>query len=253
MKRKRVLLASPIYDQVTVPYFLGILAAVRHDLGVDLIPAVARGCYVQTGRDACVDEARKHDCDDILFVDVDMAPKLEHFARILGHDVDIVGAMYAKKVAGEPEWTGHAIGGAPLGDLVPSADVPTGFMKVKMRVFEAIESKFPNRHYQDGAGIDKIQWFPVSLVAVGSHLHPAELKLAQISAILETFEEHGLSAAGFAEIMRVMRKKVPCHVTGDDVSFQRLAMACGFQPYIDSKLFLRHHGDIGYPAKQLMT
>lgn len=248
--RRRVLLATPAYEGVTLPFHHGICDLLRTDLGVDLIPSVCRATYISRGRDDLVEEARKHKCDEIFFIDADVQPSALHAARLLSHDVDIVAGCYAKRVPGAPQWPYHATGEPKVGDLVPCHDVATGFLRVKMGVFDALDAKFPFRRYQHDGEPSKMSYFPVMLAAKGSHLSPAESTLAAIRCILDGSGGGLAPDTLLAEIVREMGKEWPSEVTGDDISWARMCRAAGFTVYADSRLRIRHHGSIGFPATE---
>lgn len=247
----KILLATPVYDSVTVPYLIGVADVLKNVTDYEVVLSVVRGTYVENARNTLVAEARVHGCDEIVFVDGDIEFRAGHLMRLLAHNESIVAGCYAKRVPGAPQWPYHATGEPKVGDLVPCHDVATGFLRVKMGVFDELDRKFPFRRYQHDGEPSKMSYFPVMLAAKGSHLSPAEAKLEAIAAILSGSGGKWEPDALLAEIVREMGTERPSEVTGDDISFCRMARAAGFTAYADSRLRVRHYGPVGYPAEQL--
>jgi hypothetical protein len=100
----------------------------------------AKSSIVAEARNRCVELAREHAADFLLFLDSDMVFPRDTLRRLLTHDRDIVGATYPKRVAP------HAALGAALVDgrveedgvLVEMRHLPTGCLLIRMAVFDRL-------------------------------------------------------------------------------------------------------------------
>lgn len=253
MTKPKVLIGTCVYADPTLPFMLGIMEAMQLQ-DADYVFSVQKATYVQTGRCNLVYEARKHGCDEIVYVDADIGISAAVLRRLRSHDVDIVGAVYAKRVPGEPQWTVHRAEGEQKGDLVPVNDIGAGMLRVKMRVFDAIDQKFPHRRYQHGSEDPRMEYFPIGLTVKNGWEHPAEARLRRFLALVEYFEEQGATSVPLTYLTALKEPETSPfpEITGEDVAFIRLAKACGFQAYADTGLIVPHFGQISFPAKSLL-
>lgn len=246
--RPKVLLATPLKGSPTQAYFLGIVDCLRLT-DADYLLSVCQSTYVTQGRNILVGEARKHGCDEIIFVDGDMNVKPEHILKLRSHGVDIVGALYAKRKSGEPEWTVHCDGTPPQGDLVATNDLGTGLMRIKMRVFDRFDEVFRGRKYQNGDDPTLLtEYFPMGLTVGDGWQHPAEVKIEAISALLQT-KTYWNDADGFKDAVEAVMAKetTPVRIVGEDVSFCRMAKHAGFTVWVDPTVVVGHVGEATYP------
>ena len=162
---KRVLLGTPVYGSIHHECLNGLMDTALNSEVAEFVIRVVRGTYVNVNRNRIVDAAKDEKCDDVLMVDSDMAVTRAHIERLLSHDVDIVGAVYCKRVEGPTEWLFHCNEGATPDErgLLPVNDIGTGVTRISMRVFEAIEKRFPERAYQHKGRPVRHEYFPIGV------------------------------------------------------------------------------------------
>jgi hypothetical protein len=181
--------------------------------------------YVHTGRSALVEAARDADCEDLFFIDSDMVGwGAQHAARILSHDVDIVGGIYCKRKPGDPEWLFHTNPSAVPDEhgLLEVNDIATGFLRIRMKVFDELFSVMPERQYFDPKRQRVCcEYFPMGVVE-RSTANPATSDPMQNEPI------------------------------GEDVYFCRLARKHGFKVYADTHVVIRHRGMFDFPSNEEM-
>ncbi len=249
MTKQRVLIGTPLKGNPTTAYALGLADSLRLT-DAEYIPSICPATYVQAGRNTLVAEARKHGCDEIIFIDSDIGFHAGHLQRLRSHDVDIVGGIYPKRVPGEPQWTAHATGEPLVGDLQPVNDLAGGFLRIKMSVFDRFDVFFPEKRYQHDGEEPRTEYFTVGLTEKDGCQHPAEALCRRIRAILVAFEAKGHREVPLGQMQAVMAEKLPLpEIVGEDVGFIRCCRAMGVRAYVDTKLVLRHYGEIGFPAQ----
>lgn len=248
---RRVMIGSPVRDAMTVPYVNGLLQVMRQPwTDVEFEVEIARSAYVGANRQALVEKAREKGCSEIVMVDVDMEWGPKELARLLSHDVEIVSALYAKRVPGEPQWTAYGETGSKPDErgLQPCTSLPGGFLRIKMEVFDRLDAKFPSRRFQNEGEKPRTEYFPVGIAEKDGWRTPAEAQNEAIRGILRTYGATGEAAE---QIVRLMsQEQAPLPVTlGEDVSFSRLARAAGYTLWTDCQLCLRHWGEAAHPLK----
>jgi len=115
------------------------LCAAAYPLEIPIVNA--KSSIVAEARNRCVELAREHRADALLFLDSDMVFPRDTLHRLLAWDRDIVGATYPKRVPP------HEILGANLPDgrvesdgaLMEMRHLPTGCLLIRMTVFDALE------------------------------------------------------------------------------------------------------------------
>lgn len=253
MSRKKVLISTPCRDSVTIPYVSGLVGLMSSDHGYDFVPSVQRSTYINVARNDAVAHARELGCEELVFVDADIGWDASQMLRLLSHEVDVVAGVYAKRVPGEPQWVAHgAEGSKPTENgLQETNDIPTGFMRVKMSVFDRIQALAPWRSYQhNGDAGAKYEFFPIGLVGDGT----PHARLQAISALLRADDTPGSALEWVRAIRAVISKETaPAsrELLGEDIYFCRLCREAGVKLYADLHLTLRHYGEIGYPAKEI--
>lgn len=121
------------------------------------------GCYIQQNRNVIVKQAIDAGCSHLLFVDSDMMFDHDAIARLIAHDVDIVGIKANKKIF-------------PVTSLVPEdikelSEVPfvgTGFMLINLEVFKKIEA--PYFHLNEESDSDDL-YFCKKAIKAGFKVH----------------------------------------------------------------------------------
>lgn len=250
---KKVLIGTPIKGHPTLPYVLGLMRSLFAERNIVFHPSYEISTYVNVGRNNLVDRAFAEGCDEILFHDSDVQAEPEHYARIFSHDVPIVGGVYAKRIAGEPQWTAHAVPDSKPDEngLQECGDLPTGFLRVSLEVFRRQRERFPWRFFQhDGEKEPRYEWFPMGRTVNGGFLSPEEAKLQAITGVLKTW---GASSEGYEQIKAIIECNEPQNVSyvGEDSLWSRLARDAGFKLYADTRCVLRHWGEIAFPAAEI--
>ena len=133
----------PSAGECRVETALSLTTATWHS-GVAMQCFTHIGCYIHIGRESIAKQALDYDCSHLLFVDSDILCPHDAIARLIAHDVPIVGARYNKKVS-PPE----PIVKEDITELSPVAFVPTGFLLIDTDVFRKIGA--PYFSFDDGA------------------------------------------------------------------------------------------------------
>ena len=113
-----------------------------------VMPFYMSDLYIDRARNICVHAFLKSNCDEMIFVDSDLAFDDDAMLKLIEHDKDIVAGCYRYK-KNEVEFTGHLDFSRENNckeeetGLAYMERVPTGFMRIKRSVFERIEE-----HYQ---------------------------------------------------------------------------------------------------------
>lgn len=257
MTLPRVLIGTPYKGQLTAAYSLGVMATLaQKEPDAEYVPCLTQATYVNCARNDLVREARRQNCDELIFVDSDLEFTPAHLRQLRSHDVPVVGGIYAKRIPGEPQWPVHLTGDAPQGTLVRANDVPTGLLRIRMSVFNKLDDAFPHRRYQHkGDAGPRTEYFPLSLCMPGSHEHPAEAKLGRIRSILSDSARLGRSSAILREIVAVMKPESPegavlPELVGEDIGFCRLLRAADIPVYVDLAVRVPHVGEARFPLTE---
>lgn len=97
--------------------------------------------YVDLGRNNCVKVFLESDCTDLLFIDADLSFEDTAILKILKHEQDLVAGAYRVKHPTECypvviDWDKDPNCLVKETGLVRVVSAPTGFMKIKRKVFE---------------------------------------------------------------------------------------------------------------------
>jgi len=139
----------------TVTSLFGAIEVLKgHGVGVNL--ALQIGGYVAHNRNELVRTAKSHGSDYIMFIDNDMVFPASGIQRLLDSDKDIIGAMYnARGVPGKPVIStvkltdpnndpnfGKFVNTEIPSQLFKCYGLGTGFMLIRMSVFNALEEPY---------------------------------------------------------------------------------------------------------------
>jgi predicted O-methyltransferase YrrM len=107
-------------------------------------------CHVDDSRNSIVRQFLKTDCTDLIFIDADVGWRTEDLIKLCRYDRDMVGGVYPLKQKEE----GFPIRMKPdepiyadKDGLVKAEGLPTGFLKIKRRVFEELIKTNPNKFW----------------------------------------------------------------------------------------------------------
>lgn len=248
---KTVLLGTPYRDEFTLRYLNGMVAAMTDtSLAKDyrFVPTVTHSCYVQIARNEIANKAVAMGADEVVFIDADVGWVPDQLGTLLGHDVDIVGADYCRRIAGEPQGCARALpGSVPLANgLQVATALPGGFLRIRTAVFKAMYELLPQRRYRHDGKEPCCEYFPVALTEKNGWRHPAEVRLDMVRALIECGPT---SNDSILRVMDAPLSELP-EIAGEDVAFCRLANECGFTVWCDLSIRLRHYGIIGFPATE---
>lgn len=143
-----VAIAMPSGDMVHAD-FTANLAALCLNPGAPAAIVSAKGSIIAINRNQCVSAAQAIGASHILFLDTDLVFPLDLLTRLLRHDKDIVGALYAKRT---PPF--HALGvtedGKRLvlsGGLQRMKIMPAGCLMIRLSAFDKLPRPwFCDRH-----------------------------------------------------------------------------------------------------------
>jgi hypothetical protein len=116
---------------------------------------ILNGCaYLPVARNTLVAMFMKDiDATDLFFIDADVGFDASAVLKLLGRQEDIVAGIYPlkKDVEGYPVEI-KRVDGVPVGqdDLVEADFLPTGFMRIKRKVFDAMQEAYPELKYKSG-------------------------------------------------------------------------------------------------------
>jgi hypothetical protein len=171
--------------------------------------------YIVLARNTAAADFLQTDCTHLLFIDADIIFVKEHVARLLSHDVDIVGGLYCKKAEGAIKWVCNALPERPEPDergLIRLRHIGTGFMMIKRVVFEKMINYqgYPMRYCEDETDRPLWNFFRMPMV----------------------YDEKGVS-----------------RVVSEDWNFCNVARDLGFTIYGDTHVLLKHIGSAVFPLK----
>jgi hypothetical protein len=195
-------LAVPAYDGISAPFVSSLhrsLCELSHRLDLEIF---AGNCHVDDSRNRLVRDFLETDCEQLIFLDVDVSWQPGHLKKLIEYDRDVVAGVYPRRADDQP-FPVKPLPGERWSDelgLVEVAGVPTGFLKIKRRVFEALSNIATHHRSSDDA--------------------PGR---ATIPIIFER-ALNGMSRVG------------------GDIEFCRKARAAGFKVYVDPMMELGHQG-----------
>jgi hypothetical protein len=146
--KANIFIGVPVFGSVDVHFFDSMMKFVQNksESMICKIAVVAGDSLVPRARNTLTMEFLKaSDCTHLLFIDSDLIFSAEHVARLVSHDVDIVGGFYPKKQQGDPELVFNTLDTpAPMDErrLTPVKYIGTGFIMVKRCVFEKMISEY---------------------------------------------------------------------------------------------------------------
>jgi len=102
-------------------------------------------CHVDDARNAVVRDFLASDCDEVIFIDADVDWEPKHIVQLCGRDLDLVGGVYPYRRDGSDNMPVRMLDGSRLraDALSEGGGLPTGFLKIKRRVLEALAAHAP--------------------------------------------------------------------------------------------------------------
>ena len=112
-------------------------AGIAHELAI-----YSGNCHVDDSRNRLTRDFIRSDCTDLVFLDADIGWAASDFVKLVGHDRDVVAGVYPKK-HGDDAFPVKTMPGEIWSDadgLIEVLGVPTGFLRIKRHVMEALAS-----------------------------------------------------------------------------------------------------------------
>jgi len=134
LSRASLFVASPMYGGLCHDAFLLGMLDLRQACDARGIPmhvlTIRNESLVQRGRNSCVAHFLASDATHLLFVDADIGFSAGAVLRLLAHRRPVIGATYAKKSLGEPDFAMIPLPEVAVqdGGLVEVHSLPTGFL-----------------------------------------------------------------------------------------------------------------------------
>ena len=165
VKEAQLVICTPFYlTQAYAPYISSLAASLRlcYEAGITVdYWSICGDAYVWRVRNSFAQKFLESKAKYMIFIDSDHAWDILSFSNLLKHDVDVVGAAYPCKnnwdfwsVLHHIEQDGSQ---RPLQDpktgLISASGVPTGFMKISRKAFEAVAANEPDNFYMDDKGV----------------------------------------------------------------------------------------------------
>lgn len=145
---QRVFIAVPSYGPLPVVFVHSLWSChtALRAAGIDADLAIMSGnCHVDDARNYLVRDFLERGCTDLVFIDADVGFDCVDLVRLLGYDRDVVAGVYPMKQTPE-EYPVIPIEGEIQADadgLVEVAGVPTGFLRIRRAVLEAMAERAP--------------------------------------------------------------------------------------------------------------
>lgn len=244
----RVLLATPVKGGFDSHYLQGIVSTLMAGhAGVEYVPMVSESTYVNYARNSIADAARRNNCDEVIFIDSDMQFSAHMVERLRSHDVDIVCGRYCKRKDGKPEWLYNPMPGAvaDANGLLEIAEGPTGFMRIRTKVFDTLFQHSLDRLYTDvpHKGEVRCEYFPIGIIGGGME--------GRLDRLRQIVQPDGSLRGSFQDIYDALYGKIPAGwIQGEDYQFCRIARQHGFRVYLDTQLTVRHLGILPLPRDE---
>jgi len=266
---KKILVASPVRGGLSPSYVRACISLLNSTLcngknapyKIDF--AWTSGTSVAMARCEIANLFLQRGDDELVSWDIDLggndpALMLSMFARLLSHDVDIVGGAYVGHNF-LSQWHGAAISPDAKMDekgLLRMGQIPLGFSKVKRKVFEKIKSDHPYLQYvfkETGMAKAKegmFEFYPNGLVGPNT----GQGKVDRIREVLRRVASPDIvpdsTISRYEEIRAIINDSDYSQsiLLGEDFYFCKLARDSGFELYIDNNLIVPHKTDVMLPV-----
>ena len=223
-KKKYIKLAVglPIYGGVSPLFFDSIFQLQSKALPFEWQLLRLNGdSLVSRARNNIVQKFLETNCTHLLFIDSDIGFTGDQVIRIVQRGKEIIGGLYPKKAAGNPEWVMNILDGEQVDPdgLLKVRYIGTGFMCIERSVFEHMRHAYKSFQYRpDPALINNTlhqDYFPVGVFK--SDEFPQGRYLSE------------------------------------DWYFCELARQLNYEIYADTTINLKHEGTIIYPTVEPKT
>jgi predicted O-methyltransferase YrrM len=146
---QKVLLATTSYDNPDASYTYSIAPSRQAlaEAGIQSAYLLLQGnCHVDDARNTVVREFLDSDCTELVFLDADVSWGPEQLVNLCKFDCDMVGGIYPYRREDEGEQMPVRMlrGEFEARDgLIEVEGLPTGFLRIKRKVFEAMTQDCP--------------------------------------------------------------------------------------------------------------
>lgn len=147
---QKVMLATPVYSDPDASYTFAIAQSreALHKAGIESAFVLLTGnTHVDDGRNSIVHEFLRSDCTDLIFLDADVSWSADDLVTLCQYGCDIVGGVYPFRVETS---TARGMpyrpleGAEPANGLIEVEGLPTGFMRIRRAVLEAMAAESPS-------------------------------------------------------------------------------------------------------------
>ena len=265
---KKILIASPIRGGVSPTYvrsLMNLLFSRLNKIGggpnapYEMQWASTSGTTVAMARDELAKVAISGGSEEIVYWDVDINSdnpntQLAMWARLLSHDVDVVGGQYVGHNFNS-KFHGAATDGAELrpDGLLEMGQIPLGFSKIKVSALLKIKAALPWRTYllkqtDDDAGKpDMFEFFPNGLVGSCT----SEGKLLRIVETMRNYKKSATNSGELLDTINVILRDNRYDTSimlGEDFYFCKLCRDTGVKLYIDNNMIVPHVSNVRLPV-----
>lgn len=156
----RVLVAMPLYDGKPEWPTAQAWSMIERNPGIvpgfELLPIKMKSWSAASSRNKMLYYAKREGCKRVLFLDQDQVFGAQHLARILSHNLPIVGGLYPAKEMVAKWVCDFDPKVADENGLSPAKHIGAGFLCVSMEAIEALEKAHPEYRYtcQDPGELD---------------------------------------------------------------------------------------------------
>jgi predicted O-methyltransferase YrrM len=144
---KKVMLAVPTYasPDTSLTFALARSREALTEAGVQSALLILEGnCHVDDARNSIVRDFLESDCTDLVFLDADVTWEPKGLVALCLRDEDIVGGVYPYRREGGETMPVRLMGGGESVDGLREVEgLPTGFMKIRRHVLEAMTADCP--------------------------------------------------------------------------------------------------------------
>ena len=257
MAQKRILIGTPLKGDIPKSYFRTSLQMVTAEIPeVKLDWILLDGPAVQIARNEIAAYAVEQKFDELIFWDKDVLAMrngedvtASALMRLIGHDRDIVTAVYSSRSL-DTHWHVQAIKGEEPDEsgLQRVERASIGFCKIKVPVFKKIAL----------ANIDRAAMLvdPNKAPKLVPELFPMELRgrntsqyrLQQIWAALSEVKNDEVLRARIERELTI-RYDEPNSYISEDFGFCDLARAAGYDIWMDTLMVLGHQASVVVPIE----
>lgn len=139
---KKVLLAIPTYEKpdTSLTFALAHAREALASAGIQSAILILEGnCHVDDARNSIVRDFLESDCTDLVFLDADVTWEPKSLVKLCQRDEDIVGGVYPYRREGVENMPVRLKADGEVRDGLREVEgLPTGFMKIRRDVLEAM-------------------------------------------------------------------------------------------------------------------